>query len=255
MEQLISRKAFAELAGVHPGSVTRAAKSELLAATVGSRIDVTHQAAQNYLQKRREIRIKTPEFLKKWEFCHSGSMPPLEKMMELWRLNEADARRLTNDLISVGVKPPAHVRGTAAARAERLQVEIREVPAEIAKLTAPEIAARFGNEEKFHIWVKINKDLEAWRAVYMKNAVMEGKLVSCQIVQDGILDPFDALFLKLLSDGVKTIARRAHAFTQAGKSVEDLEALVMDQVGSFIRPVKDKVKREVEKLSVEEADE
>ena len=29
----------------------------------------------------------------------------------------------------------------------------------------------------------------------------------------------------------------------------------MDQVGSFIRPVKDKVKREVEKLSVEEADE
>ena len=125
--QPVTRSRFAEMAGVTIGAITRAANSGLQAACIGSRIDVTHEAAQRYLETQRERRLKTPEFLQIWEFCQSQGMPDLAAMAQLWRLNEADAQRTMEDLISLGVPAPAHARGTDSARRKKIVVDVRRL--------------------------------------------------------------------------------------------------------------------------------
>ena len=119
MQQIISRSCFANLAGVADAAVTKAAQNSLKAACVGSRIDVMPEAAQNYLQKQRDRRLKAPEFCEIWEFCLAEGMPDLPGIMSMFRLNEADAQRAVDDLLSLGLPAPAYVRGHAAIHRDR----------------------------------------------------------------------------------------------------------------------------------------
>lgn len=112
--QPISKTEFAQLAGVALASVSKAANNALKPAIIGKRVDLTHVAAQNYLQKQRERRCSTPEFMEVWEFCMREGMPGLNDLAFMFELDEAAAKRLQEDLIAIGIEAPAHVRGTAA---------------------------------------------------------------------------------------------------------------------------------------------
>lgn len=168
----------------------------------------------------------------------------------------------------VATKPP-HVRGTAAAKEKRKRTPppealaayaraaeqegkaagddyVFEVPEDIqafADMTLRELVEKFGTDTRFVDWLKATQTIEAINEKRLKNAVTRGELVNRQLIKVGVIDPIDAAHIKLLTDGAKTIARRASAMTAAGRELEDIEKFVADQIGSFIKPVKSKVVR------------
>jgi hypothetical protein len=148
-------------------------------------------------------------------------------------------------------EPPAesYIRGRAAAK-ETLKwggvVAVGEVPeniADFAELTIREVVERFGTDTRFADYLKSLKELEAITALRLKNARTEGALVSRELVKATVLEPVDAAHVQLLTDGARTIAVRASAMYGAGATVEELEDFISKRIGSFIKPVKARIRR------------
>jgi len=102
---------------------------------------------------------------------------------------------------------------------------------------------RFGTATAFLDWLNATKRIEDINEKRIKNATTRGELVSRKLVQVGVIEVFESMFKKMLSDGSKTIARRVHAMAKADREVEDCEKFTADQIGSFIRPAKAKSTR------------
>ena len=146
-------------------------------------------------------------------------------------------------------KNVALARAAAAATpGEELETGsvIHEVPEDIeafADMTLRELIQRFGTDTAFVDWLKATKEIEYINEKRLKNAQTQGELVSRELVKIGIIEPIDAAHIKLLTDGAKTITRRVTAMHSAERELDDIEKFVKDQITSFIRPLKAKVKR------------
>ncbi len=208
VQKLISKAEFSRIAGVSGAAVTKACNKFLKPAMVGKRIDAGHTLSLEYLKKK--------------------------------------GRSLPDDKAK-----PAYVRGAAAAKETKKREaakddQILEFPADIqsfADMTLRELIDRFGTDARFVDWLSATQKIEAINEKRLKNAATEGELVSRELIRVGIIEPIDACHIKLLTDGAKTIARRATAMHSAEKPLEDIEKFVKDQITSFIRPVKAKVAR------------
>lgn len=123
---------------------------------------------------------------------------------------------------------------------------LHEIPDDIkafVHMTLHELLTRFGTETAFNDWLKATKSIEDINEKRLKNAITRGELVSVKLVKVGVIEHFDTAFNKLLSDGAKTIARRVVAMNGAGRTVQDCEEFVADQISSFIKPAKAKIAR------------
>tara|TARA_R110002153_G_C13332612_1_gene498625 strand:- start:42409 stop:43290 length:882 start_codon:yes stop_codon:yes gene_type:complete len=123
---------------------------------------------------------------------------------------------------------------------------LHEVPVNIesfADMTLRELIQRFGTDSAFVDWLKATQIIEAINEKRLKNAQTQGNLVSRELVKIGVIEPLDAVHIKLLTDGSKTITRRVTAMHDSGRGLDEIEAFVKDQITSFIRPVKAKVAR------------
>jgi len=110
-------------------------------------------------------------------------------------------------------------------------------------MTLRELVALFGTDVRFCDWLKATKDIEHINEKRLKNAKTQGELVARDLVKIGIIDPIEGAHVRLLSNGTKTIALRLSAMVKAGRDLPELEEFVVDQIASFIRPVKDQVRR------------
>ena len=126
---------------------------------------------------------------------------------------------------------------------ERPKISLDTNIRSVYKLTLGEIIDHFGTKQQFADWVKQAKELEEVYIKRLKSASIEGELVSRLLVRDGVFEPIDTSFRKLLTDGAKTIARRLHIMVESGGSVDASEKYVRDQMSSHIRAMKAKVKR------------
>lgn len=129
--------------------------------------------------------------------------------------------------------------------------ELLEIPEDIqafADMTLRQLVEKFGTATRFLDWLNATKRIEDINEKRLKNAQTRGELVSRQLVKVGILDPVDTAHRKLLTDGAKTIARRVTAKNAAGDSLESVEEFVVDQLSSFIRPMKAQVSRIVKRI-------
>jgi len=123
---------------------------------------------------------------------------------------------------------------------------IHDIPEDIrdfADMTLRELIQRFGTDVAFLDWLNATKRIEDINEKRLKNAATQGELVSRTLVKTGIIDPIEGAHLKLLTDGAKTIALRVTAMHSAGLQLPDIENFVSDQISSFIRPMKAKIKR------------
>ena len=205
-QELITRAEFSRRAGVSGAAITTACATLLKDAVVGRRLNALHRSAVVYIAE------------------HAKSGAP-------------------------------HVSGTAAAKATKKKASldalnngdtIHEIPEDIrdfADMTLRELIQRFGTDQAFLDWLNATKRIEDINEKRLKNAATQGELVSRALVKTGIIDPIESAHLKLLTDGAKTIARRATAMHDAGRKLGDIENFVLDQVSSFIRPMKAKIKR------------
>lgn len=276
MQKLVSRSKFSDLAGVNPSTVTRVCKTILAGAVVGKQIDVAHPDAVAYLEKQVHAATPAPapgldpHYQEAIESCtetgrwsvsqiqrscrvgYNRATAILETMKRLGVVpNVVDAQDFTETLTTFIEKTKSKKPvGAAAVKEAKKQayseerlIEIPEDIEEFADMTLRELISRFGTDVRFVDWLKATQSIEAINEKRLKNAQTKGELVSRHLVKVGIIEPIESAHIKLMTDGAKTIARRAAAMAQAGKEVAEIEAFAVDQISSFIKPVKAKVDR------------
>jgi hypothetical protein len=142
------------------------------------------------------------------------------------------------------------VSGRAAARetkknsgASLSDVTLPPEIKDLADWTLRDIIGQFGTDIAFLDFLRALKEIETIDEKRLKNAKAKGELVHRDLVKIGIIDPIDAAHRKILSDGTKTMAKRAMSMVLSGTTAQDLEAFFSEHLSSFIRPVKTKVHR------------
>ena len=150
----------------------------------------------------------------------------------------------------IGSRAKNHTKKTAALENLNNSIEqgttLHTIPDDIKSfvdMTLREIIHRFGTDTAFLDWLNATKRIEDINEKRLKNAEKRGELVNRNLIKVGVIEPFDTVFNKMLTDGAKTIARRVHAMAGAGRPVEDCEAFIADQLSSFIEPAKAKITR------------
>lgn len=276
VKNLVSKSEFARLAGVSPAAVTKACKSSLAKACSGKRIDANHVDAITYAQK--QDRGKTPPaatgldpfYEQAVEFCRNSKRPTPNGIRTALKIGSERAARLFETIKATGVlnlpdpgepppmpavKTPRTISGhTAKANSKKAEAlddlaegkALHKVPENIeafADMTLRELIQRFGTDVAFCDWLKATKSIEDINEKRIKAAQLRGELISRELVKIGIIDPIDSAHKKLLTDVKKTVATRASAMVSAGKSQEEIEAFVADQITSILRPTKTKIAR------------
>lgn len=251
MEELVTRAELARRAGVTKAAVTKQAQNGLSIACKGNRIDVAHPKVRAYVEKQRAD--QTEAYASVVTYCLTAGVYTVAAIAKEFGCSQAKSVEYRDRMRAEGMVPeqPPHVRGYAARKAKRAaeapEEFIPNVPGaditEFLELTLRELVDRFGTATSFLDWLNATKRIEDIAEKRLKNATTEGELVSRELVHRGIIEPIEAAHIKLLSDGAKTIAVRLVAMHEAGRTQDDLESFVRDQITSFIRPIKAKVRR------------
>lgn len=267
----ISKTELARLCGVTPATITGLTKRRLRVALVGSRVDLNHPEVQKYVQEKTAPR---PEeqlpgvdtlFEEALGWCRQSERWTASGIQRHFKIGYARAQRILAQLQSAGhvpekperdlsrpekpkpaPRPAARQHGTGRRSSWQDDNELIEVPDDIeqlADLTLRELIEKFGTGYRFHDWLKSLKEIEAVNEKRIKNAQSQGKLISRHLVEVGVIDPFNSAHVRLMTDGAKAVTAAVLAKHQAGISEQEIEAYVTDVVGSFIRPVKAKVER------------
>ena len=275
MQKIVSKSKFSQLAGVNPSTVTRVCKTILSAAVVGKQIDSAHPDAVSYLEKQQHAAtppaaqgldplyqqaIESCSSLSRWtpsciqRSCGVGynrAVSIFETMKHLGVVpNIDDGQDATETPLKHFVEKKRKPIGAAAvkeakkhAHHEDRPIEIPEDIEEFADMTLRNLIGQFGTDSRLVDWLKSTQLIEAINEKRLKNAQTKGELVSRHLVKIAIIEPIESAHIKLMTDGAKTIARCAAAMAQAGKPVAEIEAFAVDQISSFIKPVKAKVDR------------
>ena len=282
MQKLISKSDFAELAGVNPSTITRLCKTVLKNAVAGKRVDSAHADAVAYL----ETRVDSPVDLlydSAIKLCTTSNRWTVSNIQRKLKIGYNRASTIADQMKAAGVWPGAGVveddvppppppapttpsittkaatpnpRGNAARRETKKrnanqEDQIYDMPEDIqafADMTLRDVVEKFGTDVRFLDYLKAVKEIENINEKRLKNAETQGKLVSRELVKLGVIGPIDAAHIKLLTDGSKTIARRVTAMHDAGRPLGDVEKFIIDQITSFIRPVKSKIQRALKNI-------
>lgn len=273
-QKLVSRASFAELAGVTGAAITKAcAKGRALApAVVGRKVDVGHPAAVEYIMLQAEpadgrdplYDLALEYLIAEGKFTQVAlrrrfgiGYPRSKALIEAFRadgvLPEKDATRS-----SAAAGPPrgpgnksSNPRGKAAAKKKReampvdedLIFEIPENLMAFLDLTLREIFDTYGTAEQFNAFLTAVRRIEEVNDKRVRTAQREGELVNRQLVQRGVIDIFNQAHLRIMTDGAKSIVAGVLAKHAAGAGEVELELHVADILGSFIKPVKNQIAR------------
>lgn len=270
--ELLKRSEFAALAKVTPGAITQACDNGLRPALVGNRIDAAHPCARQYVEDRGAIDPDTGidrRYYEVVEYCQRYGITSAQTVRDAFNIGTAratailDLARASGDVpldssqraaphapataspsyavASVPVFVGRDGAGAALPLPESESIEIPEDIQHVADMTLRDLIARYGSNTRFGDWLKALKDLEVIEGQRIKNAVSEGRLVSRELVRDGVISHIDATFRQMLTDGAKTIAQRVIALHDSGAEPGECEELVRDQIQSFIKPMKKKI--------------
>ena len=272
-KNLISRVELARRAGVAPSSVTKACAGSLKHCCTGKRVDANHPDVIAYIERREratrepELQGIDPLYEEAVEILRDHKRPTANALRKPLNIGDKRAKALFQLIDAAGVlnqpapdpepvattPAPSKPRGWAARRETKKRDapipqddQIFAVPEDIqafADMTLRELVEKFGTDIRFLDWLKATKSIEDINEKRLKNAETKGELVSRKLVKHGILDPIESAHVKLLTDGSKTIARRATAMHGSGRDMEDIEKFVAEQITSFLRPMKAKIAR------------
>lgn len=219
LNKFVSRGAFAKIVGVSPAAITKACGSVLKDACYGKRIDMKHEVAISYAESK-----KTPVALE-------------------------------NKKNKVIPKKP-HIRGTAARKETKKKQALDKIQDDAALLfSIPEniqafadmslrdLIRRFGTDTGFVDWLTAIQKIEAINEKRLKNAQAEGSLINRDLIKKEIIDPVETAHIQLLTDCVTKISRRVPSLHDAGAEISEIEKFISDQIQSFIKPLKNKMKR------------
>ncbi len=229
MGKYITRTEFAQIAGVSAQAISKACKNRRLHNCIRhKRINIDHPEAVAYLNRHtvdNTIGIVEP--------LQAASKPLTKK-----------PRKKTAS------KPLQDTRHQATKKTKKeLSLETlidgdNEVDIEtIGTMTLNEIITRFGSDVAFLDWLKATKEIETVIEKRLKNAQTKGTLISRRLVERGVIDIINSAHLRMLKDGAKSITAGVVSKTASGAELKEIENYVSDVLGSFIKPVKNKMVR------------
>jgi hypothetical protein len=271
--QLVSRINFAERCGVTPTSITRICKTSLRGAIVGKRIDISHPSAVEYLaiqESAHDETVRDPRYEDVARWCLLNNRYNITAIVSSGIVGRVRAKRILAELTGgaeksspqtsedqteiapdVAPRPPKPdppsatgwtARNEAKKKVETATVDIPDNIQAFADWTLREIIVRFGSDAMFVDFLKALKEIESINEKRLKNAQTERTLVSRELVEI-IIDVVDSAMRKLLTAGSKKIARMAYNMTKAGEEIEAIEDEVKDQVGQYVKNIKVKSDR------------
>lgn len=212
-------------------------------------------------------------------FCQNSDKYSISAIQREFRIGHARAKQIIETMRVGGLVPekstavqpantqspeptPPKLRGNAAANQTKKSLALaeanvrqqsdvnvgmtHEVPDDIeafADMTLRELVQRFGTDTAFIDWLKATKSIEDINEKRLKNAQTKGELISRKLVKDHVIDTFNSAHLRLMKDGSKSIAAGVVSKSQGGAELPEIEAFVSDIVGSFIKPIKNKISR------------
>lgn len=216
-KKLVSKAEFARICGVTAGAVTKACRGELKEALFGSRVDMEHGTALEYLRNQKQSRPENSKitYTPSYDVDTSGM-----------RGNEA-----------------SKARKKAEADSDNVPVEVPANVSDFVSYSLGELIRQFGTDIRFVDWLKATQLIEAIEEKRIKNAVLKGKLISRDLVMRGVIENVNATHQKLLTDGARTIARRATAMHGAKQPLLEIQKFITLQIASYINPMKAKIKK------------
>ena len=273
VKQLVLKSDFARRAGVSASAIGKACKNELADAVASGKIDMSHNAAKNYL-KRREA-AEAPAIAEGLDdrhneaavWCAQNGNYSGRALAKALGLGRDRATKIVNTLkmlglpLADGAKIVADgakrvVSGQEKAKITKKQdrapehydadEQLMQIPEDIRKLadwSLRDLVTKFGTDVAFLDFLKATKALEDIHEKRLKNAKASGELVDRDQIKIGVIEPINTAHVKLLTDGAKTIAVRTKAMLDAGRDLSEVEGFVTEQISSFIKPMKARVAR------------
>src|SRR5688572_6935798 len=110
--------------------------------------------------------------------------------------------------------------------------------AKLGELTLNEIVERHGTVQGFIDYVDALKKIAETHRLALKNAEVEGSLISRELVRTHVFGAIDAVNRRLLTDSVKTIVGRAYAMTKAGETAEEIQRVAAELMSATLAPAK-----------------
>lgn len=269
----LTRAEFARLAGVSEAAITKAAKGALAAAVTAHGVDTNHPAAQLYLAAQvppLDVVEGVDELYDEaLAYCREIKRVSIRAIEAKFKIPRSRCQRIAAVITAAGIDvttaaPPQperkQARGKPRTKAERPPVEGAYDPMEaalqadplddvaipdeiqsLAELTLRELVDRYGSASRFEKWLSSVQKIEAIEEKRLSNAETRGTLISRHLVRSAVIDPIDGVFTRLLTDGAKTIASRAHAIALGGGDVLDVRHMIDDVLQGFIKPAKRKM--------------
>jgi hypothetical protein len=247
--KLLTKSEFARMAGVSAAAITKLTNNgKLNFAMVGRRINANHEEAIRYLEGK--ILQQLPPNSKKVE-KPKAKVTVIEKKAVKKQAKKKvkksekpkDGRALGNHTRGYGVRAEAKKKAEPSHGNSELIKDLPEEIQKMAHLPLRDLVNIFGTDTCFLDWLKATKSIEDIHEKRLKNAAIENTLVSRELMKKGVIEPIEQAHVKLLTDGAKTIAKRVFSMIEAGRTVEECEVYVRDQVSGFIRPLKAKIRR------------
>jgi len=241
--RLISRADMARFAAVSKAAITKACAGKLLGpACQGDRVDADHSLVAAYLKKRGK-KVPPPSEVrpgKRGAVSAQAPTPPPKSDIEWDEEPTAPPKRgrgRPRNPPDDPTKDVGHMRpppGVVEGSNEDLKG--------LTDLLDP-LVQRFGTDQRFSDWLSSLKDIELIREKRLKNGETEGGLISRELVTLHVLGAVDAAFKRLLGDAAKTIAAKVTDIVRSGGGLEESQRAVREQVTRQLKPVKDKVAR------------
>lgn len=219
MKRLVTMAYLADVAGVGRGTISALAKGRLAPAYDGSRMDLNHPAITLYLSDRAAIARGEEPVIPKGK---NGGAAVVE------------AKRIAS--------MEAIASGNVASGADKPALD------EFMNMTLAQILMHYGTEIAFADWLRATKTIEEIEEKRLKNAEKRGELVSRDLVKRGIIDTINETFLRMLTDGAKTMASSIVACHLAGGDRAEVEKMVAEQFAKFIKPCKAKMERVIKNV-------
>ena len=208
MPELLSRVEFARRFGVTPAAVTRGLQpgGPLAEAAVGRRIDAAHPIVVEWSKKRRPGRVPKSRSAGKSAEATDHAQPQPPKI----------------HVPQVGTTPDP-------VNAEELE--------ELHAMLSP-LVARFGTATAFKDYLSALKTIVDIREKDLKNDEARSKVISRELVATHVFGHLEAAQKRLLTESVKTIARRVFADAKAGRTIADAERTVHDIISTQLKGLK-----------------
>ena len=244
----------------HPDAVTYLEDKRLKqTAPAATGLDPLYQDAINFCEESRRYSISSLQ--RKFRIGYDRAKVMITTMRAAGLIPENyDPHTLLPDQAAEQAAPK--LRGNAAANQTKKTLALaeanarqeadinagmlHEVPEDIqafADMTLRELIERFGTDTAFIDWLKATKSIEDINEKRLKNAQTKGELISRTLVKNHVIDTFNSAHLRLMKDGSKSIAAGVVSKSKGGATLPEIEAFVSDVVGSFIKPIKNKITR------------